>query len=115
MRSAFDFGPYRRSTVAPASEKAVSGIEALRPAPDTTATLAPNPINFLTVSGVAEMRLSLGAVSRRTVIFIDAPVEACLRTEGCSDAARVVRSLGALDARAAVDDDGLAGDVLAGP
>src|SRR3990167_4311858 len=39
-----------------------------RPAPDSTATAAPRPMNFFTVSGLAATRRSKSAVSPRTAI-----------------------------------------------
>jgi hypothetical protein len=56
--------------MAPASSKAESAIEALSPAPFSTATVAPWAANFLTVSGIAAQRVS-PAASFRTAIFID--------------------------------------------
>src|SRR5690606_19902389 len=45
-----------------------SEIEACSPAPASTATLAPRPMNFLTVSGVAATRVSPAASSFRTAM-----------------------------------------------
>src|SRR5581483_6246638 len=44
---------------------------ALRPAPGSTATSAPSPIIFLTVSGVAATRGSPESVSAATAIFME--------------------------------------------
>ena len=44
------------------------GDAGLTPAPRSTATSAPRPMNFLTVSGVAATRVSAGSVSAATPI-----------------------------------------------
>ncbi len=44
-------------------------LSAASPAPLSTASSAPNASNFLTVSGVADTRLSIGSLSLRTAIF----------------------------------------------
>src|SRR5258708_40034671 len=49
---------------------------ALTPAPGCTATSAPSPISFLTVSGVAATRGSDGSASAPTAIFIMPPTAA---------------------------------------
>ena len=56
-------------TFAPAASKSASAIEALSPAPFSTATSAPSAMNFFTVSGIAAQRVS-PAASFRTAIFI---------------------------------------------
>src|SRR5689334_6129193 len=58
----------REPRLAPAASKSASEIEALSPAPRSTATSAPRPMNFLTVSGMAAQRVS-PAASFRTAIF----------------------------------------------
>src|SRR5262249_24203974 len=45
----------------------------LTPAPDSTATVAPRPIIFLTVSGVAATRGSPASLSAITATFMDPP------------------------------------------
>src|SRR4051794_12197070 len=44
-------------------------MDAVSPAPFSTVTVAPSPMNFFTVSGVAETRRSPAAVSLSTAIF----------------------------------------------
>jgi hypothetical protein len=58
----------RDPTEAPAASKSESEMEALSPAPFSTATVAPRPMNFFTVSGIEATRVS-GSLSRRTAIF----------------------------------------------
>jgi hypothetical protein len=56
--------------VAPTASYSASEIEAARPAPFSTATLAPRAMNFFTVSGEAATLLSPGATSLRTAILV---------------------------------------------
>src|SRR5271156_1175287 len=65
-----------RVTLAPAAAKSASRIPDLIPAPGSTATSAPSPIIFLTVSGVAATRGSPASVSAATAIFISPPTPA---------------------------------------
>ena len=58
---------------APAEAYSASGKPALAPAPCSTATSAPSPTNFLTVSGVAATRVSPGSVSAGAPISIRLP------------------------------------------
>src|SRR6188472_3764455 len=64
---------FRSPTLAPADSNSESAKEDVAPAPFSTATFAPKPLNFFTVSGIAAQRVSPAAVSLRTAIFtIDA-------------------------------------------
>src|ERR1700704_4858341 len=60
-------------TVAPAAVNSESGNPDLIPAPGSTATSAPNALNFFTVSGEAATRGSDGSISLATAIFIKPP------------------------------------------
>jgi len=57
-------------TVAPAAVNSASGMPDFVPAPGSTATSAPSPFIFLTVSGVAATRPSAGSTSRATAMRI---------------------------------------------
>src|SRR5262245_28138483 len=59
----------RVPTLAPASVNSASVMDAGRPAPVSTATVAPRPRNRLMDSGVAATRLSATAPSLRTANF----------------------------------------------
>src|SRR5580692_12238060 len=64
------------ATAAPAAVKSASRMPDLIPAPGSTATSAPRPIIFLTVSGVAATRDSPASVSAATATFINPPTAA---------------------------------------
>src|SRR5271170_1083514 len=63
-------------TVAPAAEKSASRIPDFIPAPGSTATPAPSPTIFLTVSGVAATRGSPASTSVVTATFMSPPTPA---------------------------------------
>src|SRR5271154_5171053 len=65
-----------RATLAPAAVKSASRTPDLIPAPGSTATSAPSPIIFLTVSGVAATRGSPASVSAATATFMIPPTAA---------------------------------------
>src|ERR1700723_1098045 len=64
------------ATAAPAAVKSASRMPDLTPAPGSTASSAPRPIIFLTVSGVAATRGSPGSDSAATATFINPPTAA---------------------------------------
>src|SRR5690349_2001297 len=76
------------ATAAPAASNSASVMPAWRPAPDWTTTSAPRALYFLTVSGVAETRVSALSVSERTAIRIHHP---CDRSADCYQDLRCAR------------------------
>ena len=66
------------------------------PAPLSTETVAPRAMNFFTVSGVAETRLSPAARSRRTAIFIPPATALLLDRQNDDENQRANRGRGPL-------------------
>src|SRR5688572_17360692 len=88
--------------VAPAASNSASVMREPAPAPDCTATSAPRPMSFFTVSGEAATRVSSLSASAGTAIFI---MGSCLTAPRSPEEARGRKSLASEDARGRLEEE----------
>src|SRR5882724_3505605 len=96
-------------TLAPAASYSASAIPDASPAPASTATLAPSPISFFTVSGVAATRGSPASISPGMAMAVmTGPQNARSGGRSDRDDAQIVGAAGAAERLAGDDDDRVA-------